>query len=385
MSDTPNAPHSRLNPFHAALVENRLLSKAGSAKEVRHISFDLDGSALNYRVGQSLGVYPTNDEAEVSALLKAAGFSGLEKVTLPKAAVPATLREALTKDLFLGGSSRKILEVMAVAAANPGEKARLQELLAPEAAPNLEKFLAGRFFVDLFEEFPSARISPQQLVDCMKKLQPRLYSIASSPKIAGSRVELTVGIVRYTTNGRQRGGTCSTFLADRLPVNGRAPVFVGESPFKLTDDDDAPIIMVGPGTGIAPFRAFLQERVARKAKGKIWLFFGDQHSQTDFLYEEEFRAALDNGSLTRLDLAWSRDQEKKIYVQDLMRQNAAELWAWMLSGGYFYVCGEAKRMARDVDAALLEIVQTQGKMDAAQAAEHVSMLKKAGRYMRDVY
>lgn len=435
-SENPSTPatiYSRQNPFPAVLVENRVLSGKNSAKEVRHVSFDLSGSGMTYRVGQSLGVAPVNAAQEVAGLLQAGGFDGGAKVKLPKATQDITLQEALTTEFYLGSPTKKILEVFAAAMSDEGEKARLEKLLAPVEATTpqnsledqknilagesknagensggniaggnstqksssvvkeeksaLEKFLAERQFIDLFEEFPGVRgkVSAQTLVDSMKKLQPRLYSIASSPKIAGARVELTVGIVRYTTNGRARGGVCSTFLADRLATGKTAKVFVGESPFKLTDDDAAPVIMVGPGTGIAPFRAFLQERQARGAQGKNWLFFGDQHRASDFLYEEEFMALQKTGLLSRLELAWSRDQERKIYVQDRMRENAAALWAWLQEGAYFYVCGDAKRMAKDVDAALGEIVQTQGKMDAVQAAEFIGGLKKAGRYMRDVY
>lgn len=385
--------YSRLNPFPATLIENQRLSGDSSAKEVRHIVFDLEGSGLSYRVGQSLGVMATNDEKDVRQLIVAGGFTGEERVVFPKAAVPTTLRLALERELYLASPSRKILEVLAAVAANPEEKSKLEDLLTPEVVPTpgilspLDKFLSERHFIDLFEEFPSIRgkVAPQTFVECMKKLQPRLYSIASSPKAVGSRVELTVGVVRYTTNGRQRGGVCSTFLADRLKLGDKAGVFVGESPFKLTDDDEAPIIMVGPGTGIAPFRAFLQERLARSAKGDNWLFFGDQHQKSDFLYRREFEVHAKNGFLTRLDLAWSRDQEKKIYVQDLMRQNSILLWRWLGEGAYFYVCGDAKRMAKDVDAALHEIVAREGNMDAPAAAEFVAGLKKTGRYMRDVY
>jgi sulfite reductase (NADPH) flavoprotein alpha-component len=377
--------YSRLNPFPAPLVLNRLLSGKGSSKEVRQIAFDLAGSGMEYRVGQSLGVCPSNAPENVDALLRAAGFGGQEQVTLPKAIAPVSLREALLKEFHLGAPSPKIVDALAAAAQEPVQKARLEELLRPESAAQLTQFLSERFFVVLFEEFPSARIQPQQLVDGMKKLQPRLYSIASSPKTVGTLVELTVGIVRYATNGHNRDGVCSTFLADRLPLNEKAPIFVCDSPFKLTDDDSAPIIMVGPGTGIAPFRAFLQERAARKASGKAWLFFGDQHRGHDFLYEEELTGALKQGVLTRLDLAWSRDQEEKVYVQDLMRKNAAELWKWLQDGAYFYVCGDAKKMAKDVDAALAEVVSRQGGMDGAQTLEYLSALRKSGRYMRDVY
>ncbi len=379
--------YSRANPFTATLIENRLLSAVGSAKEVRHFVFDLTGSGMEYRVGQSLGVCPCNSETDVLDLLEAAGLGGDEQVLLPKAKEPIALRDALTTEFYLGGPSRKFVEALAAAAKDPAEKAKLEELLAPPSADLLTAFLSERFFVDLFEEFPSSRggVAAQTLVECLKRLQPRLYSISSSPKVGGSHVDLTVAIVRYQTNGRKRNGVCSTFMADRLPLNAKAGVFVGNSPFGLTDDDKAPVIMVGPGTGIAPFRAFLQERAARQATGRNWLFFGDQHAASDFLYQTEFASWQSSGLLTRLDLAWSRDQEKKIYVQDRMRENGAELWKWLEAGAYFYVCGDAKRMAKDVDAALGEIVRTHGGKDETAAAEYIGALKKAGRYLRDVY
>jgi sulfite reductase (NADPH) flavoprotein alpha-component len=228
--------------------------------------------------------------------------------------------------------------------------------------------------------------SPQEFVALMRKLMPRLYSIASSPRVWGDDVHLTVAIVRYETNGRQRGGVCSTFMADRvLPGETPVPVFVSNSHFGLPESGDADLIMIGPGTGIAPFRAFLHDRKATGAKGRNWLFFGDQHRATDYLYGDEFEAFKADGLLTRLDLAFSRDQANKIYVQDRMRESGAEMWTWLERGAYFYVCGDAKRMAKDVDAELHTIIREHGKLDEAAAVAYVKQMKKDRRLMRDVY
>jgi len=224
-------------------------------------------------------------------------------------------------------------------------------------------------------------------VDHLRKLMPRLYSIASSPKVSPDGIHLTVAIVRYQTNGRERVGVCSTFMADRVVVGDTpVPAFVSHSHFGLPEDHaEKDVIMIGPGTGIAPFRAFVQERAAVGAKGRNWVFFGDQHSATDFLYEDEWNDYQSKGQVTRLDLAWSRDQEQKVYVQDKMRENAKELWSWIQNGAYFYVCGDAKRMAKDVDQALHDIIAEQGAMPIEKAAEYVKQLKKDKRYQRDVY
>ncbi len=374
------------NPFPAKIRENRLLNKPGSAKETRHFVVDLAGSGLHYKAGDSLGVYPTNDPGEVAAVLAALGATGEETVTLPRATSAVTLKEALTAKLALAGPTSKILTTLLAKATNGAEKARLQALLAPDGKEALAQYLDNREFIDLLVEFPSARLQPQEFVDHLRKLMPRLYSIASSPRVFPEEIHLTVAIVRYETNGRKRRGVCSTFLADRAPLGQAvAPVFVSHSHFGPPHDLTRDVIMVGPGTGIAPFRAFVQDRVASGATGRDWLFFGDQKSATDFLYGEEWNALLEKGNLARLDLAWSRDQAAKVYVQDKMRENAADLWTWIAAGAYFYVCGDAKRMAKDVDSALHEIVADQGGFSPEQAAEYVKQMKKDKRYQRDVY
>lgn len=380
--------YNKDNPFPALLVENRLLTKPGSAKETRHFVVSLAGSGLHYKAGDSLGVYPTNRSSEVDELLHLLGATGEELVSpaMLKLSQPIPLREALLHKLALAGPTGRLVAALAARATDPAEAARLTGLLAPESKEVLATYLEERHFVDLLNEFPSAKLTPQELVDLMRRLMPRLYSIASSAKVHPNEIHLTVAAVRYSTNSRERVGVCSTFLSDRVVVGETTvPVFMSHSHFGPPEDPARDAIMVGPGTGIAPFRAFVQDRIADGATGRNWVFFGDQHRATDFLYEEEWSDWLAKGHLTRLDTAFSRDQLHKVYVQDRMRENAAELWRWIEAGGHFYVCGDAKRMAKDVDVALLDIVAQQGRMEPAAAAEYVKQMKKDRRYQRDVY
>jgi sulfite reductase (NADPH) flavoprotein alpha-component len=379
---------SKDNPFPALLTENRMLNKPGSAKETRHFVVSLAGSGLRYKAGDSLGVFPANRPEDVAEIIGLLGANGDELVSPQALKLPSALplREVLLGKLALAGPTRKLVDTLARKATAPEEKAKLNGLLAPESEEVLTAFLAEREYVDLLAEFPSARLTPQELVDHQRRLMPRLYSIASSPRAFPSEIHLTVAVVRYQTNGRDRAGVCSTFLADRARVGSTpAPVFVSRSHFGPPEDGARDCIMVGPGTGVAPFRAFMQDRVAAGAAGRNWLFFGDQKQATDFLYEEEWQHYLAKGQLTRLDTAFSRDQLAKVYVQDRMRENSAELWQWLEAGAYFFVCGDAKRMAKDVDLALHDIVAAQGNMTAAGAADYVKQLKKSKRYQRDVY
>ncbi|MEN9841025.1 MAG: hypothetical protein RL376_825 [Verrucomicrobiota bacterium] len=376
------------NPFPARITENRLLNKPGSAKETRHFVISLNGSDLTYKAGDSLGVYPTNRASDVGEIIDRLHASGDELVSpaMLKLPAPITLREALSHRLALGGPTAKIIGTLHAKATDATEKARLEALLKPEAKDQLTQFLDEREYVDLLAEFPSARLSAQEFVDHQRKLMPRLYSIASSSRIYPREIHLTVAVVRYTTNHRERHGVCSTFMADRVVLGETpTPVFVSNSHFGPPEDGSTDCIMVGPGTGIAPFRAFVQDRVASGATGRNWVFFGDQKSNTDFLYQEEWENYLAEGKLSRLDLAWSRDQGVKVYVQDKMRANAAELWAWLQKGASFFVCGDAKRMAKDVDQALHDIISEQGGMPIEKAQEYVKQLKKDKRYQRDVY
>ncbi len=387
MSDpAATSAYSKDNPFPAVVLENRLLNRPGSAKETRHFIIGMAGSGLHYKAGDSLGVFPSNKPEEVNALLAALGAAGAEPVMLPKATAAISLREALASKLALAGPTRRIVETLASKASDSAEKARLEGMLVPESKDLLAGWLDEREFIDLIEEFPSARLQPQELVDHMRKLMPRLYSIASSPRLHPQEIHLTVAVTRYETNGRSRVGVCTTFLADRVVVGTTpTPVFVSHSHFGPPDDGSKDVIMVGPGTGIAPFRGFLQDRAAAGANGRNWLFFGDQKKATDFLYEEDWAKWKAEGVLTRLDTAFSRDQLDKIYVQDRMRENAADLWKWIKEGAYFYVCGDAKRMAKDVDVALSDVIAGEGNMTPHAAADYVKLMKKEKRYQRDVY
>jgi sulfite reductase (NADPH) flavoprotein alpha-component len=378
--------YSKDQPYPAVLIDNRLLTKPGSAKETRHLVLELGDGALAYEAGDSIGIFPLNRPEDVEEILQRLGASGAEIVALPRAAAPVALREALTAKLALAGPTRAVLEKFAAKATDPVAQARLAALVAPEAKEAATAFLVEREFVDLLAEFPSARFSPQEFVDMMRRLMPRLYSIASSPRVFPGEVHLTVAVVRYQTNGRDRVGVCSSFLADRV-VAGKSsiPVFVSHSHFRPPPDGARDCIMVGPGTGIAPFRAFVQDRVAAGATGRNWVIFGDQRRATDFLYEEEWRQYLAAGQLARLDTAFSRDQQLQVYVQDRMRENAAEVWSWLAGGANFYVCGDAKRMAKDVDLVLHELIAAQGGFTPEQAADYVKQLKKDKRYQRDVY
>jgi sulfite reductase (NADPH) flavoprotein alpha-component len=378
--------YTKDHPFPARVTDNRLLNRPGSAKETRHFAVSLLGSGLHYKTGDSLGVYPTNRMEEVEAVLRALRATGDEPVTLPKSEGAMPLREALHHRLALAGPTRKIVETLHARTTDRDERARLEGLLAPESKEVLANYLEHREFVDLLDEYPGARIEPQEFVAHLRRLMPRLYSIASSPRRYPTEVHLTVAVVRYETNRRERFGVCSTFLGDRVQVGTTpTPVFVSHSHFGPPEDPAQDCIMVGPGTGVAPFRGFLQEREATGAKGRNWLFFGEQKRATDFFYEEEWIDWKASGLLSRLDLAWSRDQLAKVYVQDRMREHAAELWAWIRAGAAFYVCGDAKRMAKDVDQALHDIIAEQGGMPLPQAVEYVKAMKKEKRYQRDVY
>lgn len=376
------AEYSRSCPFPARLKTNRRLNRDGSQKDTRHFEILLADSGLGYEAGDALGVVPTNCPALVEELLATLGFSGDE--TVPTASGPATsIHQLLTTGLVITAPAPALLKDAAARANN----SELLALLDPVRKSELDQWLYGRDVVDVLRACAGAKFTPAEITAHLRKLQPRLYSISSSPKAHPGEVHLTVAAVRYEAHGRARKGVCSCWLADRVVLNETpVPVFVQKSHgFRLPSDPARPIIMVGPGTGIAPFRAFLEERRAVGATGENWLFFGDQQRACDFLYEEELTAWSGDGLLTRLDLAFSRDQAAKIYVQDRMREQAAELWRWLEDGAHFYVCGDAKRMAKDVDAMLHHVIETAGGKTREQAAEYVAALKSGKRYQRDVY
>lgn len=377
-----SSTYSKTNPFPAPLLVNRRANKEGSEKETRHFEFNLEGSGLTYEVGDALGVCPQNQKEYVDDLLKAAGFNGNETVPLPEGGSSANLREALTVHY----ESKKINRTLVEAFAERTTNLKLKQMVAEGAnSGELSKYLWGREIVDLFLEYKDVQFTPEAFVKLLKKLVPRLYSIASSIKAHPNQVHLTVAIVRYEAYGRKRKGVCSNFLAEALEKSS-IPVFMHSNKnFRPPTDHTKPMIMVGPGTGIAPFRAFLEERKAIGAKGKNWLFFGDQRKATDFLYQDEFEGMLKEGTLSKLDLAFSRDQANKIYVQNRIIEQGKDLYAWLQEGASFFVCGDASRMAKDVDEALHKVIEQQGGMSTDAAKEYVQKLKSEKRYQRDVY
>ncbi|MBI2497271.1 MAG: sulfite reductase subunit alpha, partial [Opitutae bacterium] len=370
--------YSKKNPFPAPVLTVRCLNAPGSAKEVNHVEFSLEGSGLVYEAGDALGVLPQNCPQLVSDILALLGCDGEEAVPAPDG-TSTSLRRALTDHYDLGRPTPELLALLAFAPVNVGGVPSPREATSPHHVIDV-LLQAG------IENQKSKIPSPTELVRALRKLQPRLYSISSSPKAHPGQVHLTVGAVRYEKDGRPRKGACSAFLAERALAHGHAGVFVhANKAFRPPASGDTPMIMVGPGTGIAPFRAFLAERRATGAKGRNWLFFGDQRAATDFLYREELLDLQKSGLLTRLDLAFSRDQAEKIYVQQRMLENAAGLFAWLEAGAHFYVCGAASRMAKDVDAALHQVIETAGGKSPEAAAAYVQALKTAKRYQRDVY
>jgi sulfite reductase (NADPH) flavoprotein alpha-component len=372
--------YSRKNPFPAELSERILLNGEGSAKETIHLEFNLEGSGLSYETGDALAVVPHNAQDVVEDIIKTAGLDAEAPVQIKDQEF--TLQEALTSQLDVTAISLPVLKRYNEIA----KDTKLQKLLDPNNKSELQDYLYGREIIDVLQDFPAKAISANALVGIMRKLPPRLYSIASSPNAHPGEVHLTVGVVRYDAHGRKRKGVCSTYLADRIEKGGKADVFVTPNKhFKIPSDPNAPMIMVGPGTGIAPFRAFIEERKELDAKGKNWLFFGDQHYLTDFLYQTEWQEYLADGILNKLDLAFSRDQENKIYVQDRMREKSKELFQWLEDGASFYVCGDASRMASDVDEALHSIIEKEGCLSKDDAAAYVKKLKDEKRYLRDVY
>jgi sulfite reductase (NADPH) flavoprotein alpha-component len=376
------AGYSRKNPFSARLLVSRKLTGEGSEKDTRHYEIGLQGSGLTYEAGDALGIMPTNSPELVDEILKALGYDGEEEVSsLEGGKMP--IRLALLQEYQIRAPHLEFLNAMAE---HDAADQYLKELISSDVRTELDKFLWGREIIDFLLESPGVKFEPEEFVSLLKKLQPRLYSIASSLKAHPEQVHLTIDTVRYETHGRKRKGVCSNFLAERAGKETPVPVFIQVSKhFRVPENGDKPIIMVGPGTGIAPFRAFLEERKATGARGGNWLFFGAQKSSCDFFYQEELESLQSEGVLTRLDTAFSRDQEFKIYVQHRMLENARELWNWLEQGAHFYVCGDASRMAKDVDKALHEIVKTAGDRSEEAAGEYIQKLKSDKRYQRDVY
>jgi sulfite reductase (NADPH) flavoprotein alpha-component len=371
---------SRNNPYPARLVRTAALNGEGSAKDTRHVVLDLRGSGITYKPGDALGVYPENCPDLVQDVLAALGASGAEDVP-GWDAQPISLHDALLREFSITRPSPDLIDLLSRCASDERERDALKALRDDDAraADTLQ-------VVDLLLRFPSARPKPEDFVATLSPLAPRLYSISSSLKAHAGQVHLTVGAVRYrSAAGRVCKGVCSTFLADRVRPGQKVRVFLHPSHKFGLPAGDRPVIMVGPGTGVAPFRAFLQERAAAGATGRNWLFFGDQQSSCDFLYREELTKYQSDGLLTRLDTAFSRDQGHKVYVQDRMLEHGRDLWQWLQDAAHFYVCGDARRMAADVDKALRKVVTDHGGMSAEAADQYVADLVRAGRYQRDVY
>ncbi|MED3972499.1 assimilatory sulfite reductase (NADPH) flavoprotein subunit [Priestia megaterium] len=374
------SPYSRTNPFKAEVLENLNLNGRGSNKETRHLELSLEGSGLTYEPGDSLGIYPENDPELVDLLLNEFKWDASENVTVNKEGETRPLREALISNFEITVLTKPLLKQAAELTGNDKLKALV------ENREELKAYTQGRDVIDLVRDFGPWNVSAQEFVAILRKMPARLYSIASSLSANPDEVHLTIGAVRYEAHGRERKGVCSVLCSERLQPGDTIPVYLQSNKnFKLPQDQETPIIMVGPGTGVAPFRSFMQEREETGAKGKSWMFFGDQHFVTDFLYQTEWQKWLKDGVLTKMDVAFSRDTEEKVYVQKRMLEHSKELFQWLEEGASFYVCGDKTNMARDVHNTLVEIIETEGKMSREQAEGYLAEMKKQKRYQRDVY
>ena len=380
-SETAPAPlaklgYSRDNPDIGTLVQRRRLNREGSEKETWHIELDLAGTDFAYEVGDSLGIFPINDPKLVDSVIAALGAP-------PDFPIGGrTLRETLIDNVSLSPAPDMLFQLISYLTG--GDRRKTAKALAAGQDPDGDA--ATLDVLAALEKFAGIRPDPEAFIEALDPLQPRVYSISSSPKMSEGRVSLTVDAVRYEINKRKRLGVASTFLANRIDLGQKVRIYVQKAQhFALPADPNKPIIMIGPGTGIAPFRAFLQERLATEAPGPNWLYFGHQRSDYDFFYEEELKAMRKSGHLARLTLAWSRDGDEKIYVQHRMRDDGRDLWAWLERGAHIYVCGDALRMAKDVERALIDVVAAHGKRSAEDAARYVAELKRNDRYQLDVY
>ncbi|PEJ58990.1 sulfite reductase subunit alpha [Bacillus sp. AFS002410] len=384
LNDTKNAtpPFSRTNPFQAKVLKNINLNGTGSNKETRHIELSLQGSGLTYDPGYALGVVPSNDPELVALLINEMKWEEDVTVTVGKQDETLSLKEALTNYFEITLLSKKILQQAAVFTENE----ELQKLLLVENTNQLKEYCYGRDLLDMLRDFGPWKATAQEIVSILRKMTPRLYSIASSNAANPDEVHLTIGAVRYTAHGRDRKGVCSVLCSERVSEGDTLPVYVqANKHFHLPEAEDKDIIMVGPGTGIAPFRSFIQERAVNKVNGRSWLFFGDQHEASDFLYQSELEKYQKDGVLTKLDAAFSRDTDQKVYVQHKMLENSKELFEWIEKGAYFYVCGDKEYMAKDVNEALITIIQNEGTLTREDAEAYLKDLQKQGRYLRDVY
>ncbi|HEY6414202.1 MAG TPA: oxidoreductase [Edaphobacter sp.] len=373
--------YTRNNPYLSYVRVNYLLTGEGSEKETRHVELTLDES-MTYTPGDAVGIIPENRPEAVEDVLKALGYKGDERV-LDHYKVEISLEEALRTRLGIGKLARGSVGQYAKLAP---DVEGLKVMVGPENKARAEEYCWGREFVDLASDFPGVVTEPQQLFNVLQRLTPRMYSIASSQAQHQDNVQTTVRVIRYDSHGRSRQGVASGHLGDRAGVGETMPIFLhSNANFRLPEDNSAPVIMIGPGTGIAPFRAFLEERQATGAPGDNWLFFGEQREKMDFLYKDQLQGMVKDGVLKRLDTAFSRDQHNKVYVQDKMQEQAAELYQWLERGAYFYVCGDATRMAKDVETALLDVIAKGSNGTLEHAAEYLATMKKQKRYQRDVY
>ncbi|WP_049071686.1 NADPH-dependent assimilatory sulfite reductase flavoprotein subunit [Klebsiella michiganensis] len=377
VNEIHTSPYTKEAPLTATLAVNQKITGRDSEKDVRHIEIDLGDSGLRYQPGDALGVWYQNDPALVKELVELLWLTGEEPVTVDGKTLP--LAEALEWHFELTVNTGNIVENYATLTRSES----LLPLVGDKA--QLQHYAATTPIVDMVR-FSPAQLDAQALVELLRPLTPRLYSIASSQAEVESEVHVTVGVVRYDIEGRARAGGASSFLADRVEEDGEVRIFIEHNDnFRLPANPQTPVIMIGPGTGIAPFRAFMQQRAAEGAEGKNWLFFGNPHFTEDFLYQVEWQSYVKEGVLSRIDLAWSRDQQQKVYVQDKLREQGAELWRWINDGAHIYVCGDANRMAKDVEQTLLEVIAEYGAMDAEAADEFLSELRVERRYQRDVY
>ncbi|WP_338594331.1 assimilatory sulfite reductase (NADPH) flavoprotein subunit [Paenibacillus sp. Y5S-9] len=372
--------YDRTNPFKAEVLENLNLNGRGSDRETRHIELSLEGSSLDYEPGDSLGVFPENHPRLVDELIAAMGWNADERVTVNKNGDQASVHEALLRYFEITAVTKPVVEQLAKL--NPGSG--LTALLADDS--EFRTVMNSCDLLDLVQDYNLKGIPASEFVAVLRKIPARLYSIASSSKSFPDEVHLTVRTVRYEARGRERYGVCSVHLAERIEAGNTLPVYIQHNPnFKLPENPDTPIIMVGPGTGVAPFRSFLGEREETGAEGKTWLFYGDQHFSTDFLYQTEWQRWLKDGVLTKMDVAFSRDTEQKVYVQHRMLEHSKELYQWLQEGASVYICGDEKKMAHDVHAALTTILEQEGGLSPEQASEYLTRLQQEKRYQRDVY
>lgn len=376
----PSEMYSRSNPFYAEVLENINLNGRGSNKETRHLELSIEGSNFQFEPGDSLGIVPENDPALVDSIIEEMGWKD-ELVTINKNGDELPIRDALLKQFEITVLTKPLIEKAVSFSRTPDD---VKKLLNDKE--RLKEYVYGRDLLDFVRDFSLSGVNANEFVSILRKIPPRLYSISSSLKANPDEVHLTIGKVQYHAHGRERFGVCSSQCADRIEIGDTLPVYVHQNPnFRLPNDPDVPIIMIGAGTGVAPYRAFLQEREEIGAQGKTWLFFGEQHFVTDFLYQIEWQRWLNVGVLSKIDLAFSRDTDRKIYVQHRMLEKSKEVFEWIQEGAVVYVCGDEKRMAKDVHETLQEIFMKEGGMTADEAKEYLQTMQKEKRYQRDVY